>query len=78
MSLEMQLGPRLSRAKYRVWLYPGGNGDPLKVWAQRRDVIRTVLQREISQRGIRSMGEGGWEAAASTLLTDGSFPSNMS
>lgn len=77
MSLEMQLGPRSSRAKYGVWLYPGGNGDPLKVWAQRRDVIRTVLQRETSQWGIRSTGEGGWEAAASPLLTDGSFPSNV-
>lgn len=38
---------------------PGGNGDPLKVLAQGSDMIRTVIQRKMSQKGMRSIGEGG-------------------
>lgn len=41
-----------------------GTGDPLKVSPPGNEVIRDVLQEEVSQRGVKSTAEGGWEAAA--------------
>ena len=45
-------------------MYAVGIGDPLKVSPPGNEVIRDVLQEEVSQRGIKSTAEGGWEAAA--------------
>ena len=45
-------------------LYAVGIGDPLKVSPPGNEVIRDVLLEEVSQRGIKSTAEGGWEAAA--------------
>lgn len=45
-------------------MYAVGTGDPLKVSPPGNEVIRDVLQEEVSQRGIKSTAEGSWEAAA--------------
>lgn len=44
--------------------YAVGTGDPLKVSPPGNEVIRDVLHEEVSQRGVKSTAEGGWEAAA--------------
>ena len=50
----------------------------MKVSPPGNEVIRDVLQEEVSQRGIKSTAEGSWEAAAAApSVRAGSLPSSI-